>query len=253
MGDTARYIRSRGLELGLYTTSGNYTCAGQAKNGGIYQKGSGGHQQEDMLLWIREWGVTYIKHCVCNTTPGIRREAFPTMRRAIDRAQADENEATSDAGNTGTAMESRRGIDRSKVVYECANYHDRPWEGGDFEGCNVWRVSADVPDTFDGWTAVVDKAVEDDVNRRAGKQGAGGNAQQQWGGAWSSFDYLRIREKGRVDMGGGAGGQTLDEYRAQMSMWAVLGAPLFIGKGKLESASERQGEREHFYAYFVLC
>ena len=40
------------------------------------------------------------------------------------------------------------------------------------------------------------------------------------GGGWSSLDYLCIRE---------GGGQTLEQYRAQMSMWAVLGAPLFIG------------------------
>ena len=79
------------------------------------------------------------------------------------------------------------------VVYECANYPDKPWQGGTFAGCNVWRVSADVPDSFDGWTSVVDQAVREQVNQRAGKLGAGRGDLQQWGGGWSSFDYLRIQ------------------------------------------------------------
>jgi len=150
--------------------------------------------------------VEDIKHCLCNTTAAIRREAFPIMRRAIDRAQAR-------AGKTAVGGQN--------VVYECANYPDQPWKIGrtPFEGCNVWRVSEDVPDSFKGWTAVVDKAVVDRVNQKAGPAGAGGH-NNEWGGGWSSFDYLQVRN---------GGGQTLDEYRAQVSLWAVLGAPLFIG------------------------
>ena len=75
-----------------------------------------------------------------------------------------------------------------------------------------------MPDDFEGWTAVVDRAVEARVNDRAGAGGGDG-----WGGRWSSFDYLRIQ---RAAAGAG---QTLDEYRAQLSMWAVLAAPLMIG------------------------
>jgi len=52
--------------------------------------------------------------------------------------------------------------------------------------------------------------VTDEVNRFAGP------APQ--GGGWSSFDYLQV-----------GGAQTLDEYRAQLSMMAVLAAPIFIG------------------------
>ena len=213
MKDLARYIRARGLELGLYTTSGNFTCAGEVGSTGSRSLGSGGHQREDVDLWVREWGVTYVKHCLCNTTAEIRRQAFPTMRRAIDAAQAARR------GDHSPGTWKSDAPQAPQVVYECANYPDRPWEGQHFEGCNVWRVSADVPDSFQGWTAVLDQAVADDVNRRAGAHGAGGQ-DGVWGGGWSSFDYLRIRE---------GGGQTLEQYRAQMSMWAVLGAPLFIG------------------------
>jgi len=216
MKGLSRYIRSRGLELGLYTTSGNFTCAGEVGSNGSRHRGSGGHQREDVDLWIREWGVTYVKHCLCNTTAEIRRAAFPVMRRAIDAAQMPRMSAQNPGARETDALQVPR---VPRVVYECANYPDRPWEGEDFEGCNVWRISADVPDSFQGWTAVVDRAVADGVNRRAGTHGAGGQG-KRWGGGWSSFDYLRIRE---------GGGQTLEQYRAQMSMWAVLGAPLFIG------------------------
>ena len=215
MKGLSRYIRSLGLELGLYTTSGNFTCAGVGSNGSRH-RGSGGHQREDVDLWIREWGVTYIKHCLCNTTAEIRRAAFPVMRRAIDAAQM---QLLSDQNPGARETDAQQVPQAPRVVYECANYPDRPWEDEHFQGCNVWRISADVPDSFQGWTAVVDRAVADGVNRRAGPHGAGGQG-KRWGGGWSSFDYLRIRE---------GGGQTLEQYRAQMSMWAVLGAPLFIG------------------------
>jgi hypothetical protein len=125
------------------------------------------------------------------------------------------------------------------VVLECANYPDKPWQGGTFEGCNIWRVSSDVPDSFEGWTSVIDRAVDEHINKHAGKLGAGSGAAQQWGGGWSSFDYLRIQtrhgrpslapgrpDKGILERGEGEeedSGQTIPEYRAQMSMWAVLG------------------------------
>jgi len=161
------------------------------------------------------------------------------MRRSIDSALSAQAASPSDP-------HPPRG-----VVYECANYPDRPWLGGSFEGCNVWRVSSDVPDSFEGWAAVVDRAVSDAVNRRAGKHGAGARGEQQWGGSWPSFDYLRINigaraahhgaggvSGGDAGRGAGAAGQTLEEYRAQMSMFAVLGAALFIGSDPRSLSAE---------------
>jgi len=65
MRETAAYIRGCGLDIGLYTTSGNYTCAGEQNDGGVRQRGSGGFQREDVELWIREWGVTCMCMFVC--------------------------------------------------------------------------------------------------------------------------------------------------------------------------------------------
>ena len=73
MRETARYIQERGLELGLYTTSGEYTCAGQLRHEGNSHRGSFHHQREDVELWIREWGATYIKVFTCVGDMYLRR------------------------------------------------------------------------------------------------------------------------------------------------------------------------------------
>jgi len=191
MKAVANFLHARNLTLGLYTTPGRFSCAGEAGSG---QLGSYGFMQEDIDLWIGEWGVGYLKNCICNTTISMRRTAYADMRKAIDRAL------------------TRRSERKDSVIYECSNFMDAPWRNGQHEYCNVWRVSNDVPDNFDGWNRAVDEVMKNDVNRVAG---LGGN----YGGRWSSFDFLQI----------GSMGQTLSEYRAQMSLWSILAAPIFIG------------------------
>jgi len=66
------YCRSRGMELGLYTTPGNFTCSGEAGGG---ERGSYGHTVTDANLWVEGWGIRYLKDCVCNTTKELRRHA----------------------------------------------------------------------------------------------------------------------------------------------------------------------------------
>lgn len=60
MAAVARYVRGLNLTLGLYTVPGNYTCSGEEGGGEL---GSFGHVQADIDLWVREWGVGYIKNC----------------------------------------------------------------------------------------------------------------------------------------------------------------------------------------------
>ena len=97
MDALGRFLRSRGLQLGLYTTGGNYTCAGEQGNG-EESRGSGGHQHQDAELWIREWGVTYIKQCLCNTTAEIRREAAFEVLSASLNVRLTELRGVLDAG-----------------------------------------------------------------------------------------------------------------------------------------------------------
>ena len=132
------------LTLGLYTVPGNFTCSGEVeeKAGEKGALGSFGHVQADVDLWVGQWGVGYIKNCVCNTTTSLRAHAYADMKRAIER------------------------YPNHSVTYECANFMDNPWASSEAKDkiCNIWSVSDDVPDNFDSWTAGVDKAVQDRVS-----------------------------------------------------------------------------------------
>ena len=184
------YLHKLNLITGLYTVPGNFTCSGEIEeNHGMRGAlGSFGHIQADIDLWVGEWGVGYVKNCVCNTTATLRSHAYIDMKRAIEK------------------------YPNHSVTYECANFMDEPWAANEAKDrtCNIWSVSDDVPDSFEEWTAGVDKAVIDRVNRYAGPSPAGGG--------WSSFDYIQV-----------GGKQTYDEYRSQISMFAILAAPIFIG------------------------
>ena len=197
MADVAQYVIGKGLTLGLYTTPGEYTCSGEGTGPDAGRRGSLGHTQANVDLWVGEWGVGYLKDCVCNTTASLRTHAYRDMRTAIDAVLA---------GGGGVAKVA-------SVAYECDNFMDKPWDSPERTQCNILSVSDDVPDNFAEWTAGVDLAVAQDAMERTG-----GAFAQPSGGRWASFDYLQV-----------GGAQSLAEYRAQMSMFAILAAPIFIG------------------------
>ena len=100
----------------------------------------------------------------------------------------------------------------ASVAYECDNFMDKPWDSPERTQCNILSVSDDVPDNFAEWTAGVDLAVAQDAMERTG-----GAFAQPSGGRWASFDYLQV-----------GGAQSLAEYRAQMSMFAILAEILAV-------------------------
>eukprot|EP00966_Prymnesium_polylepis_P159102 3677059-Prymnesium_polylepis.1 len=104
MAAVAARLRALGLRLGLYTTPGEYSCAGQSGGG---ERASKGHEAQDVATWIGKWGVQWVKNCVCNATLEDRRHSYADMRAAIDALPG------SDRGNT--------------TILECANYMDAPW------------------------------------------------------------------------------------------------------------------------------
>ena len=197
MADVAKYVIGKGLTLGLYTTPGEYTCSGEGTGPDAGRRGSMGHTKANAELWVGEWGVGYIKDCVCNTTAALRTHAYRDMRAAIDAVLV--------AGGGVAKVAS--------VAYECDNFMDKPWDSPERTQCNIISVSDDVPDDFAGWTAGLDLAVDQDAMRRTG-----GAYPHPSGGRWASFDYLQV-----------GGAQSLAEYRAQMSVFAILAAPIFIG------------------------
>ncbi|HMA45549.1 MAG TPA: glycoside hydrolase family 27 protein, partial [Gemmatimonadales bacterium] len=79
-----------------------------------------------------------------------------------------------------------------------------PWEWGPATG-NLWRTTTDIEDT---WASMLSNL---DIS--------GQHAAAARPGAWNDPDMLEI----------GNGGMTDDEYRAHMSLWAIMAAPLIAG------------------------
>lgn len=79
------------------------------------------------------------------------------------------------------------------------------WRWGPQTGANLWRTT---PDIHDDWDAMSQRGFRQlDLTRWSGP------------GHWNDPDMLEI----------GNGGMTVDEYRTQMSLWALLPAPLLAG------------------------
>jgi alpha-galactosidase len=77
---------------------------------------------------------------------------------------------------------------------------------------NLWRVSGDISDKWDGGTSFykgIVNCIDANVNL----------ASHASPGGWNDPDMLEI----------GNGGCTTEEYRSQMSMWCIMAAPLIAG------------------------
>src|SRR6266849_1019285 len=93
---------------------------------------------------------------------------------------------------------------RPIVLSICEWGTNQPWEWGPKTG-NLWRTTDDIED---GWPAML-------VNLDLSAQ----HAYTAGPGAWNDPDMLEV----------GNGGMTDDEYRAHVSLWAILAAPLIAG------------------------
>jgi alpha-galactosidase len=81
---------------------------------------------------------------------------------------------------------------------------NQPWDWAPAVG-NLWRTTRDIKDA---WPSMLDNL--DQSAQHAAVAGPG---------AWNDPDMLEV----------GNGGMTDDEYRAHMSLWAILAAPLIAG------------------------
>ena len=102
----------------------------------------------------------------------------------------------------GDALE----ISGRDIVYSICEWGDgQPWTWGSDVGGHYWRTSGDI---VDGWGSVI--AI---LNQQAGLSRFSGPH------GWNDPDMLQV----------GNGGMLTTEYRAHMSMWALLNAPLIAG------------------------
>lgn len=146
-------LREYGVGLGLYTTPGNHTC--------LNHPASYGHIAQDVGLWVNEWGIVYMKDCMCNTTKELRAHAYAEMQKALNTSNKD-------------------------VIFECdPPPSDDMWSALE-RTCNLWGAHDDIYDTFGGWTQALD-------NMESWK--LAGYAHP---GAWNLPDILRLGEGGQT-------------------------------------------------------
>ena len=93
------------------------------------------------------------------------------------------------------------------IVYSLCQYGmENVGEWGAKAGGNLWRTTHDIRDT---WASMAELGFD----QQAGREKYAGP------GHWNDPDMLEI----------GNGGMSLDEYRAHMSLWSILAAPLIAG------------------------
>ncbi|MDH6575292.1 NEW3 domain-containing protein [Kitasatospora sp. MAP5-34] len=182
-------IHALGLKFGIYEDAGTYTCGGYP--------GSMNHWQQDTDLFAA-WGVDYVKLDGCN----VPTAAGKSDEQSYHEAYAAMGQAML---NTGRPM-----------VYSVsapAYFQDQPaWHtviGWSAQVGNLWREGAD--------TALGQESAAAKWNAITYNYGYNsGLADLQSPGRWNDPDFLLA----------GDSGLTHDEIQSQMSLWAVMAAPL---------------------------
>jgi alpha-galactosidase len=155
-------------------------------------EGSYGHEEQDARTYAA-WGVDYLKYDLCSYGEILRKaenaDAAAALQKEAYRKMHDALAATG----------------RPIVFSLCQYGMNSVWEWGPEVGGNLWRTTGDISDKFDRMSLI-------------GFQQAG-LAQFARPGQWNDPDMLEI----------GNGGMTIDEYKAHMSLWAILAAPLLAG------------------------
>ncbi len=157
-------------------------------------EGSYGHEEQDANTYAA-WGVDYLKYDLCSYRKIMkeRSDGRPDAEFALmQQAYEKMHRALLATGRP--------------IVYSLCQYGwDAVWQWGAQMGGNLWRTTEDIRDTYDRMSLI-------------GFQQAGLSRFAR-PGHWNDPDMLEI----------GNGGMNPDEYRTQMSLWAILSAPLLAG------------------------
>ncbi|AXC13945.1 Alpha-galactosidase precursor [Acidisarcina polymorpha] len=172
----ADYVHSRGLLFGIYSSPGPLTC-------GAYTA-SFGHEDDDARAFAL-WGVDYLKYDWCSAG-----ELYPqsAMRSVYQKM--------------GSALQ-RTGRPIAFAICQYGQEEVARW--GAAAGGSLWRISADIQDTWDSMR--LNSLADEEIPHK------------EHDSVWNDPDMLEV----------GNGGMTDAEYRTHMSLWALLGAPLILG------------------------
>jgi alpha-galactosidase len=105
-----------------------------------------------------------------------------------------------------TAMAEALAATGRDIVYSICEWGaNKPWEWAAEVGGHYWRTTGDISDRWGSMVSILDQQV--------------GLETYSGPNAWNDPDMLEV----------GNGGMTTEEYRAHMSLWSLLNAPLIAG------------------------
>lgn len=166
-------------------------------------EGSFGYEEQDARTYAG-WGVDYLKYDLCGFRQFMREpsgEERATAPELMEQAYIKMHKALLKTGRP--------------IVYSLCQYGwNRVWQWGAGVGGNLWRTTEDISDTYDRMSLI-------------GFQQAG-LAHFAGKGHWNDPDMLEI----------GNGGMNGDESRVEMSLWALLAAPLLAGNDLSHMSAE---------------
>lgn len=151
--------------------------------------GSYEHEEQDAKTYAA-WGIDYLKYDLCGF-------------RTVMKTAGSPEEANRMMIDAYTKMHKALLATGRPMVFSLCQYgNDAVWEWGASVGGNLWRTTQDVTDNYAHMETI--GFSQAGLARFAGP------------GHWNDPDLLEI----------GNGGMSNEEYRTQMSLWAILAAPL---------------------------
>jgi alpha-galactosidase len=172
---------------------GIYSSPGPKTCGGY--EGSYGHEQQDANTYA-SWGVDFLKYDLCS---------YMDIMKLHDPRQDPQKAMVLMQAAYRKMHEALLNTHRSIVYSLCQYGVDSVWEWGPQVGGNTWRTTDDISDSYRSMALI--GFSQTGLEKFAGP------------GHWNDPDMLEI----------GNGGMTADQYRTQMSLWAILAAPLLSG------------------------
>jgi alpha-galactosidase len=125
----ANYVHARGLKLGIYSSPGPLTCAGN--------EGSMGHEEQDARTFAK-WGVDYLKYDICSYRKILEQDSHGDPALAQEMMFAVFEKMHSALLATGRP-----------IVYSVSQHGlSRGWTWANQAGANLWRTGDDVRDNY---------------------------------------------------------------------------------------------------------
>src|ERR1017187_9419476 len=191
----ADYVHSKGLKFGIYSSPGPKTC-------GEYE-GSYGHEQQDADTYAK-WGVDFLKYDLCSYESIMQMWDLDQPEKPLSVTQ--QEKAVAMMQQAYEKMHQALLNTHRPIVFSLCQYGiGSVWKWGSEVGGNLWRTTDDIRDNYRSMALI--------GFSQAGLEKYAGQ------GHWNDPDMLEI----------GNGGMSADEYRTQMSLWAILAAPLLAG------------------------